>query len=118
MKRGLLLPLSLLILVTMVISGCTASISNAAQSADSTESGSSAQLDFTLQTNIVDGQMVYVGAGGDIDGVVNPDLPVLEWEGYGLWGHDDPTKCKAIQIDADNQMRVGYCGWACRTKFP
>lgn len=31
---------------------------------------------FTLQTNIVEGRLVYVGVGGIIDGVVNPDLRV------------------------------------------
>lgn len=31
---------------------------------------------FTLKTNIVDGKMVFVGVGGDIDGVTNPDLYV------------------------------------------
>jgi nitrite reductase (NO-forming) len=32
--------------------------------------------DFTLQTSMVDGRMAYVGRGGDIDGIVNPDLVV------------------------------------------
>lgn len=31
---------------------------------------------FTLRTNITDGRMVFEGVGGDIDGVVNPDLRV------------------------------------------
>ena len=35
-----------------------------------------AQVEFTLQTGIVDGRMVFVGVGGDIDGAVNPDLIV------------------------------------------
>lgn len=31
---------------------------------------------FSLQTSVVDRRMVYVGVGGDIDGLVNPDLVV------------------------------------------
>lgn len=31
---------------------------------------------FTLQTGVVDGRMAYVGVGGDIDGITNPDLVV------------------------------------------
>jgi len=33
-------------------------------------------LAFRLQTSVVDGRMVYVGVGGNIDGLVNPDLVV------------------------------------------
>ena len=33
---------------------------------------------FTLRTGIADGRMVYLGVGGDIDGVVNPKLVVHE----------------------------------------
>ncbi len=31
---------------------------------------------FALQTGMADGRMVYVGVGGDIDGLVNPELEV------------------------------------------
>jgi nitrite reductase (NO-forming) len=33
---------------------------------------------FTLRTGVADGRMVYLGVGGDIDGVVNPKLIVHE----------------------------------------
>jgi nitrite reductase (NO-forming) len=33
-------------------------------------------VEFTLQTGIVNGRMAFVGVGGEIDGVVNPDLTV------------------------------------------
>jgi nitrite reductase (NO-forming) len=36
----------------------------------------SSNLEFNLQTSLVGGRMVYVGVGGDIEGVVNPDLIV------------------------------------------
>jgi hypothetical protein len=42
---------------------------------------------------------------------LDPDLPVLEWEGYGVWdGDENGTKCKTLQIDANNEMKTGYCG--------
>ncbi len=31
-------------------------------------------IDFTLKTDMVDGRMIFVGAGGEIDGLTNPDL--------------------------------------------
>lgn len=31
---------------------------------------------FSLETQIKDGRMIYVGVGGEIDGLVNPDLVV------------------------------------------
>lgn len=33
-------------------------------------------IDFTLQTAVTQGKMVYIGVGGAIDGLVNPDLEV------------------------------------------
>ncbi len=37
-----------------------------------------ADLNFTLTTAIAEGKMVYVGVGGDIDGLINPTLTVRE----------------------------------------
>jgi nitrite reductase (NO-forming) len=37
-----------------------------------------ADVAFTLETNIAEGKLVFIGVGGDIDGVVNPDLHVPE----------------------------------------
>ena len=39
-----------------------------------------APLVFTLRTGVADGRMVYLGVGGDINGVVNPKLVVHEGE--------------------------------------
>jgi nitrite reductase (NO-forming) len=33
-------------------------------------------VEFTLQTAVKDGRILYIGVGGSIDGVVNPDLQV------------------------------------------
>ena len=35
-------------------------------------------VNFTLRTNIAEGKMVYMGVGGDIEGVINPNLRVRE----------------------------------------
>lgn len=43
---------------------------------DSAESLPDSVQEFILWTGIVDGRMVYVGAGGEIDGIVNPDLVI------------------------------------------
>ena len=42
-----------------------------------------APLEFSLKTAVQDGRMVYVDAGGDLDGVVNPDLVVQPGNGKG-----------------------------------
>lgn len=42
------------------------------------------RVTFTLQTAMMDGRMVFVGAGGEIDGVVNPDLVVDAGEGFQI----------------------------------
>ncbi len=36
-----------------------------------------AVVSFSLETQIRDGRMIYVGVGGEIDGIVNPDLVVV-----------------------------------------
>jgi plastocyanin len=41
---------------------------------DGNISPSAEMREFTLQTGIVEGRMAFVGVGGDIDGIVNPDL--------------------------------------------
>jgi nitrite reductase (NO-forming) len=46
------------------------------QAALKTDSNSLTSMAFTLQTDIVNGRMVYVGVGGEIDGLVNPDLVI------------------------------------------
>jgi plastocyanin len=40
------------------------------------EDAGPSQVEFTLQTGVVNGRISYIGVGGDIDGLVNPDLQV------------------------------------------
>ena len=39
-----------------------------------------APVTFTLRSGVAEGRMVYIGAGGDIEGKVNPTLTVHEGE--------------------------------------
>lgn len=38
--------------------------------------------------------------------------PLLDWEGYTEMGDGDASKCKFLNVVADNSMRVGYCNQA------
>lgn len=62
----------LLVFSILILSGCSERL----VVASSGEGLSFPPVEFTLITNTVDGELVYVGAGGDIDGLVNPDLIV------------------------------------------
>jgi nitrite reductase (NO-forming) len=58
--------------------GQTAPDSGAAAAAS--HSDMHAPLTFTLRSGVAEGRMVYIGAGGDIEGKVNPTLTVHEGE--------------------------------------
>ena len=60
-KRALSL---FLILLALTVGGCTTR-SPLSQAVD---------VEFTLETAMRDGKMIFVGVGGEIDGAVNPDL--------------------------------------------
>lgn len=56
----------LLALLTLVAGGCTPLPPAKAQE--------DLDVAFTLKTTLIDGRMVFLGAGGEIDGMTNPDL--------------------------------------------
>lgn len=69
-----------LVFAALLGSGCSSQIAEA-ELARGVKDGSSDSLypigpAFTLQTGLVDGRMVFIGAGEAIDGLVNPDLVV------------------------------------------
>lgn len=66
----LFLATSMLLLTT----GCTTAWVDGQPLADA------AVVEFTLRTGMVNGRMAFIGAGGEIDGLVNPDLPVMAGE--------------------------------------
>lgn len=65
--------LSLLALCLLIVAGCG---SSTAEGKSAPEQEGAPRREFTLSTGIVDGRMVFVGVGGDIDGMVNPELTV------------------------------------------
>lgn len=78
----------LLVLSVLITVGCNPQLADAdsviglgSQSVEvspTTSSGGAITetLVFSLQSSVVDRHMVYVGVGGDIDGLINPDLIV------------------------------------------
>jgi nitrite reductase (NO-forming) len=65
MKKLFFALLPLLTLLALMAGGCTPSSPASVQEIDAV---------FTLKTAMKDGRMVFVGADGEIDGAVNPDL--------------------------------------------
>ena len=83
----------LLLVLMLVLAGCGAQAET-----------STADHVFTLRTGVADGRLVYIGVGGAIDGMVNPDLAVRRGErvridivnGDGV-GHDLALPDLAVQ---------------------
>lgn len=88
MKRILTL-LTLCLAFTFVVSACQTGAAAVGVAAPANIKAGEAMLEdglnqadspstvsFTLQTNVFEGRIVYVGVGGEIDGVTNPDLVV------------------------------------------
>jgi nitrite reductase (NO-forming) len=65
--------LILIVLSSLLLSAC-ASQPVEAQTERLAAIQSDGTLAITLETNIIDGRMVFVGVGGEIDGIVNPNL--------------------------------------------
>jgi len=81
--------ISLLILInSMFLFACTTPQANVEHPADLVEAPSdvlddtppeasvNVDADFTLKTAAENGKLLYIGVGGEIDGVINPDLVV------------------------------------------
>lgn len=65
---------TLLLFALLAVTGCTTQGADAALGNHSDWEAAAEASDFTLQTALVDGRMAFVGRGGTIDGLVNPDL--------------------------------------------
>jgi len=80
MKVSYKLYLFFVIISGLVLSACTNenSLSGNVDNNDHAiaEASSAITVNFTLKTIAEDGKLAYIGIGGDIDGVVNPDLIV------------------------------------------
>ena len=67
------------VLISLFLFGCTPKQEETVPvTPDEIQSESSATVDaeFTLQTIAENGKLLYIGVGGDIDGIINPDLVV------------------------------------------
>jgi len=71
----------LLIMVIISLVGCSVGraqvVENEEQNDESIINEQNLTITFTLQTGAKDGHLYYTGVGGDINGVINPDLHVL-----------------------------------------
>jgi nitrite reductase (NO-forming) len=65
--------LILIVLSSLLLSACT-SAPVEAQTDSRPVVQSDGTVAYTLETDIIDGRMVFLGIGGEIDGVINPDL--------------------------------------------
>jgi nitrite reductase (NO-forming) len=64
-----------LLLVAFVLGGCVTQPPDSDRLSEPVAAAASLPVEFTLKTGIVDGKMAFVGVGGEIDGLANPDLP-------------------------------------------
>lgn len=64
-------PFILLLAISVLVSACGSSPKSETKSA---ASPNGKVLEYTLETNMIDGQMAFIGIGGGIDGVKNPTL--------------------------------------------
>ena len=67
-----------LLILALVLGGCASQPSAPVFQMQGGTNASEPQVTFTLQTAMMDGKMVYVGSGGTIDGIINPDLVIGE----------------------------------------
>jgi nitrite reductase (NO-forming) len=66
----------LLVFSILILSGCKERL----VAAGAGEELTSPPVEFTLMTSNADGRIVYVGVGGESDGVINPDLVMQSGE--------------------------------------
>ena len=78
MKGYRLIYIALAALV-LVLAGC-----RPASPAQGVDNAGEPAVTFTLITKVIDGKMVYIGNGGSIDGVINPDLAVKTGETFEI----------------------------------
>lgn len=70
LKKSFISYALLVVFALLMVAGCVAQPVDGQPLSDAR----GAQHEFTLRTGMVDGRMVYVGVGGEIDGQLNPDL--------------------------------------------
>jgi nitrite reductase (NO-forming) len=66
--------LILLVLASLLLSACASHQVDAHDEMSLASVASDGKVSYTLETDIIEGRMVFVGVGGAINGVINPDL--------------------------------------------
>ena len=69
----------LILMAALFLNACTpqaGEVARADQAENSAGTSRNVTVEFFLRTAMVDGHIVYIGSGGDLEGVVNPDLIV------------------------------------------
>jgi nitrite reductase (NO-forming) len=102
---------ALLLILTLLFAGCGVQA----------EASAPEQL-FTLRTGIADGRLVYIGVGGAIDGIINPELTVHSGarvridivNGDGV-GHDLALPGLAVQTPLGTKGRTVGATFAAHT---
>ena len=69
-------------IIALFLAGCTPKeeIIAIAPVEKQSESSVAVAVEFTLQTIAENGKLLYIGVGGEIDGIINPDLIVQQGE--------------------------------------
>jgi nitrite reductase (NO-forming) len=75
-NRSLLVWLAIVLGITLTLSACTSAGAPVGGPAVKAAEGSPETVRFTLKTGIAGGKMAFIGEGGEIDGLANPDLLV------------------------------------------
>jgi nitrite reductase (NO-forming) len=64
-------------IIALAMAGCGQSSAVAGQGEKAALTAEDVTVEFTLVTAAKEGRLLFIGVGGDIDGVVNPDLEVV-----------------------------------------
>lgn len=70
--------------LVLVLGGCSSKPSTPTSQSQGVNNASELLVTFTLQTAMMDGMMVYIGSGGSIDGIINPDLVISEGTSFQI----------------------------------
>jgi nitrite reductase (NO-forming) len=70
--------IAFLIIFCLTASACAGPAQAQPGAANGSGSSSNQEITFKLKTNMADGKLNFIGQGGDIDGISNPDLKVTQ----------------------------------------
>jgi nitrite reductase (NO-forming) len=76
MKTPWLIKLFIYTWIALLLPGCAAQVAGARQGDPVQPDTGTVDVEITLQTGMMDGRMAFIGVGGEIDGMINPDLHI------------------------------------------